>query len=182
MWRVARACSSVAPGSRRGRRDGCRDFPDATEDTRTCIVLVNHEEQCSLWLADREIPVGWSAVGEPGSREECPAYVREVWTGVTPPGLQGASRRPGPDRPGLAPGRRRFDERVLRVSQAGLCVSRARPWRNGRVPTRRAWPTAPCRAEDTRSRRDLVLGARTCSRASQPVSRRTACRRSCTPW
>jgi MbtH protein len=57
---------------------------DATEDSRTCIVLVNHEEQYSLWLADKEIPLGWSAVGKPGAREECLPYVKEVWTDITP--------------------------------------------------------------------------------------------------
>ena len=51
---------------------------DATEDTRTYIVLVNHEEQYSLWLADKQIPLGWSAVGEPGSKEECLAYARRL--------------------------------------------------------------------------------------------------------
>jgi MbtH protein len=61
---------------------------DAKEDTRTYIVLVNHEEQYSLWLADREIPLGWSAVGKPGSREECLAYVKEVWTDMTPLSLR----------------------------------------------------------------------------------------------
>jgi len=61
---------------------------DATEDTRPCIVLVNHEEQYSLWLADKEIPLGWSAVGTPGSREECLAYVKEVWTDMTPKSLR----------------------------------------------------------------------------------------------
>ena len=61
---------------------------DATEDTRTYIVLVNHEEQYSLWLADKEIPLGWSAVGKPGSREECLAYVKEVWTDMTPKSLR----------------------------------------------------------------------------------------------
>jgi len=61
---------------------------DATEDTRTYIVLVNHEEQYSLWLADREIPAGWSAVGKPGSKEECLAYVQEVWTDMTPLSLR----------------------------------------------------------------------------------------------
>ena len=65
---------------------------DAKEDTRTCVVLVNHEEQYSLSLADREIPPGWSAVGKPGSREECLAYVREVWTDMTPKSLRKQTR------------------------------------------------------------------------------------------
>ena len=61
---------------------------DATDETRTYIVLVNHEERYSLWLADREIPPGWSAVGTPGSKDERRAYVRQVWTDPTPPGLR----------------------------------------------------------------------------------------------
>jgi MbtH protein len=64
---------------------------DTNEDTRTYIVLVNHEEQYSLWLADREIPAGWSAVGTPGSREECLAYVEQVWTDMTPLSLRGTA-------------------------------------------------------------------------------------------
>lgn len=80
-------------------RDGAGPFPipqnskrrmpaDAKEDTRTYIVLVNHEEQYSLWLADKAIPLGWSAVGTPGSREACLAYVKEVWTDMTPKSLR----------------------------------------------------------------------------------------------
>lgn len=61
---------------------------DTNEDTRTYIVLVNHEEQYSLWLADREIPAGWSAVGKLGSKEECLAYVEAVWTDMTPLSLR----------------------------------------------------------------------------------------------
>jgi MbtH protein len=64
---------------------------DTNEDTRTYVVLVNHEEQYSLWLADREIPAGWSAVGTPGSKEECLAYVEAVWTDMTPLSLRGAA-------------------------------------------------------------------------------------------
>lgn len=60
----------------------------ATEDTRTYVVLMNHEEQYSLWLADREVPPGWTVVGKPGSREECLAYVEEVWTDMRPLSLR----------------------------------------------------------------------------------------------
>ncbi|HYH79205.1 MAG TPA: MbtH family NRPS accessory protein [Longimicrobium sp.] len=64
---------------------------DTNEDTRTYVVLVNHEEQYSIWLADKEIPLGWSAVGTPGSREECLAYVKEVWTDMRPLSLRTAA-------------------------------------------------------------------------------------------
>jgi MbtH protein len=67
---------------------------DAKEDTRTYIVLVNHEEQYSLWLADREIPLGWSAVGEPGTKDECLEYVQQVWTDMTPLSLRNPAGAP----------------------------------------------------------------------------------------
>jgi MbtH protein len=59
-----------------------------SEDTRTYIVLVNHEEQYSLWLADKDTPLGWKAVGKPGSKDECLAYVKEVWTDMRPLSLR----------------------------------------------------------------------------------------------
>ncbi|HYW06645.1 MAG TPA: MbtH family NRPS accessory protein [Longimicrobium sp.] len=61
---------------------------DTSDDTRTYIVLMNHEEQYSLWLADKEIPLGWTAVGESGSKAECLAYVKEVWTDMRPLSLR----------------------------------------------------------------------------------------------
>lgn len=60
----------------------------AAEDTRTYVVLVNHEEQYSLWLQGKEAPLGWSVVGQPGSKEECLAYVKEVWTDMRPLSLR----------------------------------------------------------------------------------------------
>ncbi|HEX8431936.1 MAG TPA: MbtH family NRPS accessory protein [Longimicrobium sp.] len=61
---------------------------EANEDTRTYIVLMNHEEQYSLALADRDVPLGWSVVGKPGSKAECLAYVKEVWTDMRPLSLR----------------------------------------------------------------------------------------------
>jgi MbtH protein len=61
---------------------------DNEEDTRTYTVVVNHEEQYSLWFADRELPKGWRAVGRTGSKAECLAYVKEVWTDMRPLSLR----------------------------------------------------------------------------------------------
>ncbi len=47
-------------------------------------VLVNHEEQYSLWPKFKDIPNGWRQVGPIGKKEECLAYVDEVWTDITP--------------------------------------------------------------------------------------------------
>lgn len=47
-------------------------------------VLVNHEEQYSLWPTFKEIPNGWRQVGPIGTKQECLAYVEEVWTDMRP--------------------------------------------------------------------------------------------------
>lgn len=61
------------------------------EDTRSRVVPVNHEEQYSPWLRGKDVPLGWSVVGQPGSREECLTCVREVWTDMRPLNLRGRS-------------------------------------------------------------------------------------------
>jgi len=47
-------------------------------------VVINHEEQYSLWYAERAIPSGWRAVGVEGSKRDCLDYVDEVWTDIRP--------------------------------------------------------------------------------------------------
>ncbi len=54
------------------------------EDTTIYNVVVNHEEQYSIWPIDRENPLGWRNAGESGSRAECLAYIKEVWTDMRP--------------------------------------------------------------------------------------------------
>ena len=51
-------------------------------------VVVNHEEQYSLWPAGREVPPGWRDAGKQGTREECLAYIEEVWTDMRPLSLR----------------------------------------------------------------------------------------------
>lgn len=50
------------------------------DDVRAYTVVVNLEEQYSIWLADRELPNGWREVGKSGPKSECLAYIGEVWT------------------------------------------------------------------------------------------------------
>ncbi|MCB9717997.1 MAG: MbtH family protein [Myxococcales bacterium] len=61
---------------------------DEDEDTRTYTVVINDEEQYSIWLADREIPDGWRAVGRTGPKAECLSYIEEVWTDMRPLSLR----------------------------------------------------------------------------------------------
>jgi MbtH protein len=51
-------------------------------------VVVNHEEQYSIWPADRELPLGWNDAGKTGMKDECLAYIQEVWTDMRPLSLR----------------------------------------------------------------------------------------------
>jgi MbtH protein len=51
-------------------------------------VVVNHEEQYSIWPAHRALPLGWRAVGQPGAKDACLAYIEEVWTDMRPLSLR----------------------------------------------------------------------------------------------
>jgi MbtH protein len=54
------------------------------------FVVKNHEEQFSIWLADREMPAGWTAEGPARSREECLAWIDSNWTDMRPASLRRA--------------------------------------------------------------------------------------------
>ncbi|WP_406421808.1 MbtH family NRPS accessory protein [Streptomyces sp. NBC_00873] len=54
----------------------------------TWRVVLNDEEQYSIWRNDRELPAGWRAEGTAGSREQCLARIQEVWTDLRPASLR----------------------------------------------------------------------------------------------
>jgi MbtH protein len=58
------------------------------EDNTIYKVVMNHEEQYSIWFADREPPLGWREVGKTGPKAECLAYIKEVWTDMRPLSLR----------------------------------------------------------------------------------------------
>ncbi|HET6978366.1 MAG TPA: MbtH family NRPS accessory protein [Pyrinomonadaceae bacterium] len=58
------------------------------EDNTIYKVVVNHEEQYSIWPADRENPLGWNDAGKTGPKAECLAYIKEVWTDMRPLSLR----------------------------------------------------------------------------------------------
>jgi|SRR5687768_4424769 len=58
------------------------------EDKTIYKVVVNHEEQYSIWPEYRENPLGWSDVGKIGPKAECLAYIKEVWTDMRPLSLR----------------------------------------------------------------------------------------------
>jgi MbtH protein len=61
---------------------------DDKDETTTYKVVVNHEEQYSIWPVDKKSPPGWADAGKTGSKVECLAYVRDVWTDMRPLSLR----------------------------------------------------------------------------------------------
>jgi len=61
---------------------------DEREDTSAYRVVVNHEDQYSIWPEGHEIPLGWKAVGKIGTKSECLEYIKEVWTDMRPLSLR----------------------------------------------------------------------------------------------
>ncbi len=58
------------------------------EDTIIYKVVMNHEEQYSIWPVERENALGWRDAGKSGTKEECLAYIKEVWTDLRPLSLR----------------------------------------------------------------------------------------------
>jgi MbtH protein len=56
-------------------------------------VVVNLEEQYSIWLADQPNPAGWRDAGKSGSEAECLAYIEEVWKDMRPLSLRKRGER-----------------------------------------------------------------------------------------
>ncbi len=61
---------------------------DDQEDTTMYKVVVNHEEQYSIWPAERENALGWRDAGKSGLKSECLSYIKEVWTDMRPLSLR----------------------------------------------------------------------------------------------
>jgi len=73
------------------------------EDATIYKVVVNHEEQYSIWPEHKELPLGWNEVGKSGPKPECLSYIKDVWTDMRPLSLrkqmEEAAKRPTPEPP-----------------------------------------------------------------------------------
>jgi MbtH protein len=56
-------------------------------------VVVNDEEQYSIWPVDLDMPAGWRTAGRTGSKEECVNYIDEIWTDIRPLSVRAALAR-----------------------------------------------------------------------------------------
>lgn len=77
---------------------------NAEDDDKTIYkVVVNHEEQYSIWPEYKENPLGWNDAGKAGPKAECLAYIKEVWTDMRPLSLrtkmEELARNPPPPAP-----------------------------------------------------------------------------------
>jgi|SRR5215471_6025863 len=64
--------------------------PDESADPQRYLVVLNDEEQYSIWPSGKAIPAGWHAEGTSGTKEECIAHIKKVWTDMRPRSLRRA--------------------------------------------------------------------------------------------
>ena len=67
---------------------------DTSDETTRYLVVINHEEQYSIWSDAMDAPDGWRATGFAGTRDECLAHIDEVWTDMRPLSLRSAAAGP----------------------------------------------------------------------------------------
>jgi MbtH protein len=58
------------------------------DDSVIFIVVINEEEQYSIWPEFKAIPAGWRSTGKSGTKAECLAHIREIWTDMRPASLR----------------------------------------------------------------------------------------------
>jgi MbtH protein len=61
-----------------------RTMNDEEEDGVEYAVVVNHEEQYSIWPTWKDVPNGWRKVGKAGTKKECLDHIEVVWTDMRP--------------------------------------------------------------------------------------------------
>lgn len=68
---------------------------EENSETSRFKVVLNHEEQYSIWPAERENAPGWNDAGKAGTKQECLEYIKEVWTDMRPLSLRRAMENTG---------------------------------------------------------------------------------------
>ncbi len=69
---------------------------DEEDDAIVYAVVINYEEQYSIWPSQKALPRGWRAVGKQGSKADCLKYIDEVWTDMRPASLRRLAEKPSP--------------------------------------------------------------------------------------
>lgn len=63
-------------------------MPEEMEDKTIYKVVLNHEEQYSIWPAQKQNALGWKDAGKSGTKNDCLAYIKELWTDMRPLSLR----------------------------------------------------------------------------------------------
>jgi uncharacterized protein YbdZ (MbtH family) len=100
------------------------------EDTTVYKVVINHEEQYSIWPESRENPPGWTSIGVTGPKAACLSHIESVWTDMRPLSLrkamEEAAAQPQLDPEPAAPATPPEDPLPVRLSRGShpveLCV------------------------------------------------------------
>ena len=58
------------------------------EHCKSWRVVINMEDQYSIWPTTKTIPLGWREEGKTGTKEECLAHIKEAWTDMRPRSLK----------------------------------------------------------------------------------------------
>jgi len=58
------------------------------DDARVYRVVVNQEEQYSIWPVEKQSPFGWIDTGISGTKQDCIRFIQEVWADMTPSSLR----------------------------------------------------------------------------------------------
>jgi MbtH protein len=53
-------------------------------------VVLNHEEQYSIWPKNKDLPIGWKEDGTEGVKQVCLEHIEKVWTDMRPLSLRQA--------------------------------------------------------------------------------------------
>jgi MbtH protein len=60
----------------------------ANEEQEQFVVVINAEEQYSIWPEYKAIPAGWSQVGKAASKDVCLEAIKTLWTDMRPLSLR----------------------------------------------------------------------------------------------
>ena len=87
MLLVLQTAAAITVVASKPREDRAMSW-EPPEDNTIYKVVVNHEEQYSIWPADRENAAGWNDYGFSGTKTDCLNKIKEIWTDMRPTSLR----------------------------------------------------------------------------------------------
>ncbi|MEO0378322.1 MAG: MbtH family NRPS accessory protein [Cyanobacteria bacterium P01_A01_bin.17] len=63
-------------------------YSEEAHETQRYKVVINHEEQYSIWPEERENALGWKDEGFSGHKQACLDHIEKVWIDMRPLSLR----------------------------------------------------------------------------------------------